>query len=148
MQSLNNFISIIVPSAITVVSIIGGLIGSKIISISSDKDALKEKILSKTSELNITKNQIDKLFSEIYEEESNDFIKDKYNEVEEDSRLENFIDIDEIDDEALPYHEKKFNDAKAFKCRNYKGLNAAVIKLMEVCKTYNPIVQFADKSSN
>lgn len=61
MQNLNNLISIIAPCAITVVTIIGGLIGSEIISISSDKEKLKEKVLTKSNELEIVNKQIDDL---------------------------------------------------------------------------------------
>lgn len=144
MQNLNNLISIIAPCAITVVAIIGGLIGSKIISISSDKDKLKEKVLTKSNELEIVNKQIDDLFLEIYNENSDDFIREFFDQINEGSKLIDFINVNKLDEQEVPVFEEKLENTIKYKKNDISELSTGFIELMVECedqKTYTIVAR-------
>lgn len=95
---------------------------------------MKEKLSSKKNEFNVINKQIDELYLQIYNENSDDFIREIFQEINENSKVSDFVDIEELDDQELPIYVEKLENTKKYLNGNINDLFMGFLEFMKECE--------------
>jgi hypothetical protein len=111
--NLNILISTIISSTAALVAIIGGFLVSRVITLSSEKNAIVRRLREIDNELNNKKKMLDRIELILLEEDVDDFIHEHAKEILiEEISIKDILDSDDstdlTEDELKPYIEKLY----------------------------------------